>query len=90
MMGLLVAAPHGRRGRASVTVSVFGRRGGSPLPVGALRPVSESNCVVVRRGGKQLEENDQSVTKVNSIRPFCLASLLATCEAQTDFGSLPR
>ena len=42
--------------------SLFDQRGVSPLQVGALRPVSESNCVVVRRGGKQLEENDQSVT----------------------------
>ena len=42
--------------------SLFDQRGVSPLQVGALRPVSESNCVAVRRGGKQLEENDQSVT----------------------------
>ena len=42
--------------------SLFDPRGVSPLQVAALRPVSEGNCVVVRRGGKQLEENDQSVT----------------------------
>jgi hypothetical protein len=30
--------------------------------------VTESNCVAERRGGEQLEVNDQSVTQVNSIR----------------------
>ena len=30
--------------------------------------VTESNCVAARRGGEQLEVNDQSVTQVNSIR----------------------
>ncbi len=67
-------------------MSLFGRRGASPLQVDVLRPVTESHCVVVRRGGKQLEVNDQSVTVVNSIRPDCLASLLGTGEAQTRFG----
>ena len=66
------------------SASVFGRRGASPLQVYVLRPVTESNCVVVRRGGKQLEVNDQSVTVVNSIRPGCLASLPSYGEAQTD------
>ena len=37
-------------------------------------------------GGKQPEENDQSVTRVNSIRPGCPASLLGNGEAQTRFG----
>ena len=37
-------------------------------------------------GGKQLEEKDQSVTGVNSIRPGCLVSLLGNGEAQTRFG----
>ena len=66
------------------SASVFGRRGVSPLQVYVLRPVTESNCVSVRRGGKQLEVNDQSVTVVNSIRPGCLASLPSYGEAQTD------
>ena len=70
-------------------VSVFGQRGVSPLQVDVLRPVSESHCVVVRRGGKQLEENDQSVTFVNSIRPGCLASLPSYGEAQTDESRKP-
>ena len=64
--------------------SLFDQKGGSPFQVGALRPVSEGNCVVARRGGKQGEENDQSVTLVNSIRPGCLASLPSYGEAQTD------
>lgn len=64
--------------------SVFGLRGGSPLQADALRPVFESNCVLVTGGGKQLEKNEQSVTKVNSIWPGCLASLPGNGEAQTD------
>jgi len=71
-------------------VSVFGQRGGSPLQEDALRPVSESNCVLVTRGGKQLEENNQSVTNVNSFRPGCLASLPSYGEAQTDDVGSPR
>ena len=43
----------------------------------------------MKGGGKQREENDQSVTGVNSIRPGCLASLLGTGEAQTDAGRKP-
>ena len=70
----------------SVPVSVSGLRGGSPLQADALRPVSDGNCVLVTGGGKQPEENDQSVTQVNSIQPVCLASLLGTGEAQTHFG----
>jgi hypothetical protein len=72
---------------AGAPVSVFGLRGASPLQGDALRPVSESNCVLATGGGKQLEENDQSVTKVNSIfGRACLASLPANGEAQTRFG----
>ena len=70
--------------REGAFASVFGQRGVSPFQADALRPVSESNCVVARRGGKQLEENDQSVTAVNSIRPGCLASLSSYGETQTD------
>src|SRR5690606_17937101 len=38
---------------------------------------------VVRRGGKQPEAETQSRTRVNSIRPTCLASLLANGEARS-------
>ena len=51
--------------------------------VAALRPVAESHCVAARRGGKQLEQNDRSVTFVNSMRPVCLASLPSDGEART-------
>ena len=78
--------PHGSQSRGSAPVSVFGLRGGSPLQADALRPVSEGNCVLVTGGGKQPEEKDQSITEVNSIRPGCLASLLPSGEAQTQFG----
>jgi hypothetical protein len=46
--------------------------------------VAEGNCVVERRGGEQLEANDQSIIKtmMNSIRPDALASLLLKGEAQ--------
>ena len=50
---------HGLRTRAPA--SERGQRGASPLQANALRPVTESNCVAVRRGGEQLEVNDQSV-----------------------------
>ena len=79
----------GQASSGSTPVGVSGLRGGSPLQADALRPVSESNCVLVKGGGKQLEENDQSVTFVNSIRPGCLASLLPIGEAQTDAGRKP-
>ena len=48
--------------------------------------VTESNCVAARRGGEQLEVNDQSVTQVNSIRPHVVASLLGNGEAQMTHG----
>jgi error-prone DNA polymerase len=46
---------------ASAPASVFGQEGESPFQACTLRPVTESNCVSVRRGGKQLEVNEQSV-----------------------------
>jgi hypothetical protein len=75
--------------RTSAFGSVFGRRGESPLQARALRPVTESNCVAARRGGKQLEVNEQSVTQVNSIRPCRPASLLVNGEARTDASRKP-
>lgn len=71
-------------------VRVFGQRGESPLQVDALRPVFKGNCVLVTGGGKQPEKNNQSVTKVNSIRPDCLASLPYNGEAQTDASRKSR
>jgi hypothetical protein len=47
--------------RPSAPVSVLNQRGASPLQVYLLRPVTDCNCVVVRRGGEQQEVNDQSV-----------------------------
>jgi hypothetical protein len=49
-------------------------------------PETEGNCVAVRRGGKQLEVNDQSVTQVNSIRQTVVVSLLANGETQMTLG----
>jgi hypothetical protein len=64
--------PRNRQAEAcpSASVSVLGQRGGSPLQARTLRPVTDSNCVAARRGGEQLKVNDQSVTQVNSIRPY--------------------
>ena len=53
-------------------------------------PVTEGNCVAVRRGGEQPEVNDQSVTQVNSIRPAVVASLLVKGEAQMTHGPKGR
>jgi hypothetical protein len=50
-----------RSARSSAPESVFNRRGGSPLQVYALRPVTDCNCVAVRRGGEPQEVNDPSV-----------------------------
>jgi len=49
------------RSGSSAPVSVRGQKGGSPFQAYALRPVTECNCVAVRRGGEQQEVNDQSV-----------------------------
>ena len=52
--------------------------------------VTEGNCVAARRGGEQPEVNDQSVTKVNSIRQTVVASLPASGEAQLTLGPSTR
>jgi hypothetical protein len=59
------------------SASVFGQGGASPFQASANRPVTDGNCVAARRGGEQPKVNDQSVTIVNSIRPYFAASLLA-------------
>jgi hypothetical protein len=56
------------------------------LPRVFWHPVTEGNCVAERRGGEQLEVNDQSVTQVNSIRPAVVASLLVKGEASVTLG----
>ena len=68
---------------SSAFVSVLGSGGESPPQVCVLRPVADRNCVAARRGGEHRKANGQSVTQVNSIRPYCLASLLDNGEAQT-------
>jgi hypothetical protein len=40
--------------------SALVQRGVNPLQAYVLRPVTEGNCVAVRRGGEQLEVRDQS------------------------------
>ena len=53
--------PPGLTSWASASVSVYDRRGASPLEAIVLRLVAEGNCVAVRRGGEQPEANGQSV-----------------------------
>ena len=48
-------------GRARAPESARGLRGVSPLQAYALRPVTNPNCVAVRRGGEQGEVNYSSV-----------------------------
>jgi hypothetical protein len=61
------------------------------VPAGVLwHPVTDGNCVAVRRGGEQPEVNDQSVTQVNSIRQVVVASLLGNGEAQMTHGPSSR
>ena len=58
--------------------------GGVRVPFRRLKfdPVANRNCVAARRGGEHRKVKDRSVTKVNSIRPFVVASLLDNGEAQ--------
>jgi hypothetical protein len=78
----------------SAPESVPDQRGASPRRANVLPPVIESNCVVARRGGEQLEMNGWSATQVNSIRPDVPGSPLGKGEPQTlrmkPKGSLTR
>ncbi len=56
---LLIMSERDARGRASVRVS--GGKGGSPFQACPLRPVTDCNCVAVRRGGEQREVKKSSV-----------------------------
>ncbi len=58
---LYLMSPALMRARSGAPVSVFGLGGVSPLQAYTLRPVINSNCVLARGGGKQLEMNGQSV-----------------------------
>lgn len=67
----------------SAPVKAIELSGESPDRGSRYRPVPEGNCVFNRRGGEQLEENEQSVTKVNSIRPILSGSVLVKREPLT-------
>ena len=75
--------------RPSAPESAHQQQGESPCRAEHWLSVAESNSVVERRGGEQLEANNQSIIKkmMNSIRPDALASLLGKGEAQN--GKLP-
>src|SRR5215207_3989745 len=80
---LIIRRRRGWKHASSAPESAHEQRGESPLQANALRPETESNCSVRRRGGEQLEVNDQSVAIANSIRPDVTASQLDNGEAQT-------
>ena len=68
---------------ASAPVKAIEQSGESPDQSIRYRSVAEGNCVFNRKGGEQLEENEQSVTKVNSIRPSLSGSVLVKREPLT-------
>ena len=68
---------------ASAPVKAFDQKGESPFQARRYQPVVSGNCVSVRKGGEQPETNDQSVTKVNSIRPSLSGRILAIPEPLT-------
>ena len=68
---------------ASAPVKAIELLGGSPNQGNRYHPVTKSNCVAARQGGEQLEVNEQSVTKVNSIRPSLSGSVLVIHEPLT-------
>ena len=65
---------------ASAPVKAIELSGASPDRGRRYRPVADGNCVFNRKGGEQPNANEQSVTKVNSIRPNLSGSLLVTGE----------
>jgi hypothetical protein len=81
--GPLAIEETGEGTSGSAPVIASNQRGESPCR-GVL---ASRNCVGARRGGEQPEVNDQSVTRLNSIRPDVVVSLLPTGEAQLTLGS---
>lgn len=68
---------------ARAPVKAIEQTGESPVQSCRYRSVAEGNCVFNRKGGKQLEANEQSVTKVNAIRPSLSGSVRAKREPLT-------
>ena len=68
---------------ARAPVKAIEQTGESPVQSCRYRSVAEGNCVFNRKGGKQLEANEQSVTQVNAIRPSLSGSVRAKREPLT-------
>ena len=68
---------------ASAPVKAIEQSGESPDQSIRYRSVAKGNCVFNRKGGEQLAANEQSVTKVNSIRPSLSGSVLVKREPLT-------
>lgn len=68
---------------ARAPVKAIEQTGESPVQSHRYGSEAEGDCVFNRKGGKQLEANEQSVTKVNAIRPSLSGSVLARREPLT-------
>ena len=68
---------------ARAPVKAIEQTGESPVQSCRYRSVAEGNCVFNRKGGKQLEATEQSVTQVNAIRPSLSGSVRAKREPLT-------
>jgi len=85
--------PHGSEGGGTelnqsslplcAPVKAIEQTGESPVQSHRYGSEAEGNCVFNRKGGKQLEANEQSVTEVNAIRPSLSGSVLARREPLT-------
>jgi hypothetical protein len=76
---VLVVPPDGSRRSASAPVKAFEPKGASPFRANVTSPnPTMVTASFARKGGEQPEENDQSVTQVNLIRPSLSGSWLAT------------
>ena len=68
---------------SSAPVKAIEQSGESPDQSSRYSSEVEGNCVFMRKGGEQLETKEQSVTKVNSIRPNLSGSVLLNREPLT-------
>ena len=73
----------GLASQASATVKAIELSGESPDRGNRYRPVANGNCAFNRKGGEQPKANEQSVMKVNSIRPSLSGSVLVNREPLT-------
>jgi len=73
----------GLASQASAPVKAIELSGESPDRGNRYHPVANGNCAFNRKGGEQPKANEQSVMKVNSIRPSLSGSVLVNREPLT-------